>query len=530
MATTFATIGAKLASAEKKYTKQLENSKTVASANSAKLMLKRINERKNMLIADNDQLAVQGNASVPMFGGGGSNNPGIINGYDITRYATDPLHEAKIQSIYKKLRGITTPEQLDAYIRKIAPNSPLKAEDIYRIAVESRVDPNLITAIMQNDSTFGTKGKGARTFNPGNVGNDDTGREVNYGSWYNGIKAVADWLGKNRSVIKNAQDPFRVVPAEDVQPLYAPSVTLQQNTEAGRIGRNIANRTIFEDGTSMKPIPENINSGKAGTKTINELKSGSLKSVADFLASRNEAPGKLETDKLKDLTVNMGARASEDTKALLAEKGARRENVVTGAMGAMGTMGTFLDNIANKRMLNNLEAPAKPVLQNGIKLNTNYNIEPQVGELKSQAYAMNRGIDNTLSSRGTATAAKLAGFSSVLRGISELRAQKANAETQMRNTETMANAEINARNSAVDHNYRQAVTDFNNGKIQAGAANFANLGQDLMDINNDYINNVVLPKKQMEIMMPFLNRYGVVDRKYGAMDEIKKLNSTIKDR
>jgi hypothetical protein len=65
----------------------------------------------------------------------------------------------------------------------------------------------IITAIMQQDSNFGTAGVGAKTFNPGNVGNFDSGEKRNYGNWQDGVNAVAQWLNNHRgqtSINQNA--------------------------------------------------------------------------------------------------------------------------------------------------------------------------------------------------------------------------------------------------------------------------------------------------------------------------------------
>jgi hypothetical protein len=59
------------------------------------------------------------------------------------------------------------------------------------------VDMVVVLAIMQNDSLFGTTGVGARTFNPGNIGNTGTA-EYSYPAWADGVTAVAGWLDNHR--------------------------------------------------------------------------------------------------------------------------------------------------------------------------------------------------------------------------------------------------------------------------------------------------------------------------------------------
>ena len=110
----------------------------------------------------------------------------IVAGYDITSYATDPTHGIKVQKIYSNI-----PEVSDTYISKVAPNSPIKANTVIASANKYGVDPKLVLAIMVQDSTLGTKGLAVRTKNPGNVGNTDSGATRTYGSWDEGVDAVA---------------------------------------------------------------------------------------------------------------------------------------------------------------------------------------------------------------------------------------------------------------------------------------------------------------------------------------------------
>lgn len=123
-----------------------------------------------------------------------------IGGYDITKYATDPNHEKAISSIYQGIQQYSQdPQSLDSYIKNIAPNSPVNGQMITDAAKKYGVDAGMVASMMQQDSSFGTAGKAVRTRNPGNVGNDDTGKTRTYASWKDGVEAVAEWLSKHRS-------------------------------------------------------------------------------------------------------------------------------------------------------------------------------------------------------------------------------------------------------------------------------------------------------------------------------------------
>jgi hypothetical protein len=143
--------------------------------------------------------------------------PSVINGstevllkYNIVPYATDPYHETKIQTILENMGSMETPDQIDVYLRKSTPDSPVTGFMIYNSASKYNVDVRLMMAIMELDSRYGTQGLGARTFNPGNVGNNGF-EERAYGSWDVGVDAVANWLNNHRIVQSvNVTEPIVV--------------------------------------------------------------------------------------------------------------------------------------------------------------------------------------------------------------------------------------------------------------------------------------------------------------------------------
>ncbi len=122
----------------------------------------------------------------------------VLGEYDITSYATDPLHEEKIMNILSKMEVMDSSEKIDHYINRKYSSSPVTGEMIVSAASAYNVDARLMMAIMEQDSSFGTAGKAVRTLNPGNVGNDDSGNTRTYESWQEGVTAVAAWLSRHR--------------------------------------------------------------------------------------------------------------------------------------------------------------------------------------------------------------------------------------------------------------------------------------------------------------------------------------------
>ncbi len=123
---------------------------------------------------------------------------GCLLGYDISSYATDPLHEEKIADILNYIGDMDTIEKIDAYIETESISSPVSGYMVYNSALKYNVDVRLMMAIMELDSRFGTAGVAIRTLNPGNIGNNDAGEIRTYNTWDEGVEAVAKWLDKHR--------------------------------------------------------------------------------------------------------------------------------------------------------------------------------------------------------------------------------------------------------------------------------------------------------------------------------------------
>jgi len=111
--------------------------------------------------------------------------------YDFSNYATDPNWGNAVKSHLSKIPNTTDPAQLTSYIKSQAPNSPITGEMVLNSARKFGVDPKIILAIAKQEANYATLGRAARTFNPGNVGNVDSGSNVNWGSWQAGLDALA---------------------------------------------------------------------------------------------------------------------------------------------------------------------------------------------------------------------------------------------------------------------------------------------------------------------------------------------------
>lgn len=121
-----------------------------------------------------------------------------ISGYDLSAYATDAEYEGKIQTILSLMPSLEDEVAATQYIQDKAPGSPVTGDMVFAAAKQFDISLPLLLAIMQNDSAFGTKGVGAETNNPGNVGNTGSATHT-FGSWGEGVNAVAEWLSLHRA-------------------------------------------------------------------------------------------------------------------------------------------------------------------------------------------------------------------------------------------------------------------------------------------------------------------------------------------
>lgn len=128
----------------------------------------------------------------------GPNAGAVINGYDISAYATDPQYETKIRTILAQQPQFASASVIDTYIQGLYPGSPVTGAMVMQALALYPVDVQLMMAIMELDSRFGTQGVGARTNNPGNIGNTGTDTYT-YPSWDSGVSAVAEWLNNHRA-------------------------------------------------------------------------------------------------------------------------------------------------------------------------------------------------------------------------------------------------------------------------------------------------------------------------------------------
>lgn len=120
---------------------------------------------------------------------------GAANG--VGAYASDVNGE--VTGVSRAYATLSAGTDISTYIQNNAPNSPVTASMINSAAAANGIDPNILAAVLANESNFGTAGAGAKTMNPGNVGNTDNGSTKTMSSWQAGVDAAAKQLARRKA-------------------------------------------------------------------------------------------------------------------------------------------------------------------------------------------------------------------------------------------------------------------------------------------------------------------------------------------
>lgn len=274
--------------------------------------------------------------------------------YDIGSYATDPTHEAKIQSILKDIGQFFSVADIDAYIQKVAPGSPITGEMVKNASDEYGVSWEMMVAIMQQDSSLGTAGIGARNFNPGNIGQFDslgTTPTDGYKSWQEGVNAVAKNLAWRKTDAPEQTMPQEVISLTDM--VNSGKITNKQALDEV----SPENKTALIDSLAITPNPQDTEQdeiAKEKAKLAVDLKShaGIGESVGATKATRFDwwAFSGAKEDfiaKVDQLVSNLSLDSLIDAKSRGATFGALSEKEMQILASAATKIGTW--QLKNKK-------------------------------------------------------------------------------------------------------------------------------------------------------------------------------------
>ena len=150
--------------------------------------------------------------------------------------------------------------------------------------------------------------------------------------------------------------------------------------------------------------------------------------------------------------------------------------IIGAGINMLGTLGSYL---INKNILNKARPKPTNVRLTAQKLKTRYNINPQLDELREQAAANNRLINNNTASSRTALGRMNLINTALGRSRAELYGNKENRETELINQDILNSQNVGNQqaiyNAQFRADYQNRLDDFNRLKLANNSALFSGL-------------------------------------------------------
>lgn len=216
-----------------------------------------------------------------------ASNADLVGGVDFSGaatstlpYATDPNYASEVDSMYNqilKVNPLPTAAGLDGFITsQVGGKGNVTGQMIMSAAAQYQVDPNLLAAVLGHESDFGTAGAGAKTMNPGNVGNNGTST-VTMNSWQQGVNAAAKAIAARMPGNPNASN--------------AGAAAAGTNVQGGTSTSSIGGSFSAEAGAKVAQLPKAlqgfVSAGPLGVAYINiDQVPDALKQSVQTLASK----------------------------------------------------------------------------------------------------------------------------------------------------------------------------------------------------------------------------------------------------
>ena len=224
---------------------------------------------------------------------------------------------------------------------------------------------------------------------------------------------------------------------------------------------------------------------------MNFVESGTQTNKTD-ISTTNNKPGKTTT--LKEIVVT----PEDDAEKHIAKNEKRNRLVNSYLSGYHGDAVNLLSNIGgniataliNRRMLNKMQAPPQPMSQTAAKLKTNYNINPQLDNLRETAAKYEQAVNNNTASSRTALARNQQNRFATALNTNTLYGTKENEETKLINTDRLNQQEVANKNVEAYNAWQDKVNAFKNAITEKKAENLVGLTQGITSGITSTIENV----------------------------------------
>lgn len=152
--------------------------------------------------------------------------------------------------------------------------------------------------------------------------------------------------------------------------------------------------------------------------------------------------------------------------------------------------GNIATTLINRRALNKMQAPPQPISQNAAKLRTNYNINPQLDNLRETAARYEEAVNNNTASSRTALARNQQNRFATALNTNNLYGTKENEETKLINADRLNQQEVANKNVEAYNAWQDKVNAFKNTITEKKAENLVGLTQGITSGITSTIENV----------------------------------------
>lgn len=213
------------------------------------------------------------------------------------------------------------------------------------------------------------------------------------------------------------------------------------------------------------------------------------------MSTTNNKP--LKSTTLKEIVITP-KNVEDETEKRIAKNEKRNRLINSYLSGYHGDAVNLLSNIGgniattliNKRALNKMQAPPQPMSQTATKLKTNYNINPQLDNLRETAARYEEAVNNNTASSRTALARNQQNRFATALNTNNLYGTKENEETKLINTDKLNQQEVANKNVEAYNAWRDRVNAFKNAITEKKAENLVGLTQGITSGITSTIENV----------------------------------------
>lgn len=295
--------------------------------------------------------------------------------------------------------------------------------------------------------------------------------------------------GENASTVFKEQEAFK----------YRNGLN-DDGTKKKKLGGNIIGLySITSNGeTRLRPFPSTGSlpriRRKAALGIFDDDDETSQNNETDMSTTNNKP---LKTTTLKEIVITP-KNVENETEKRIAKNEKRNRLINSYLSGYHGDAINLLSNIGgniattliNRRALNKMQAPPQPISKTAAKLRTNYNINPQLDNLRETAARYEEAVNNNTASSRTALARNQQNRFATALNTNTLYGTKENEETKLINADRLNQQEVANKNVEAYNAWQDKVNAFKNAITEKKAENLVGLTQGITSGITSTIENV----------------------------------------